>query len=192
MWRWALAAGVVLVVAASSFGVQRYLIGLAEDEGKPLAQERAAQRAAQEEERQRTDTLEKMLLLVQQRLEERPLDSMLVISAANIAYDLGAFAVAEVYYNRFLDSIDPRNTAAAIDRAFVVFQQGRHSDAQSMLQRVIDAEPGNQTAMYNMAFMMHEAGHVEQSRTWMERVVAADPSSQIGKTAAEVLKQQKQ
>lgn len=188
---WIGAVGIVLFVAGVSFGVQRYLVDQATEEGRPVAEQRAAQRAEQQAQQERTDTLEKMLLMVQQRLEDSPLDSMLVISAANIAYDLGAFAVAEVYYNRFLDSIDPRNTAAAIDRAFVVFKQGRHSDAEGMLQRIIDADPRNQTAMYNMAFMTYERGQVEESRMWMERVVAADPSSQIGKTAAEVLKQQK-
>lgn len=191
-WRWFVAVGIVLFVAGVSYGVQRYLVGQAQEEGRPLAEQRAAQREAQQAQQERTDTLEKMLLMVQQRLEDAPLDSMLVISAANIAYDLGAFAVAEVYYNRFLDSIDPRNTAAAIDRAFVVFKQGRHTDAEQLLLRVIDADPGNQTAMYNMAFMTYELGQVEQSKMWMERVVAADPSSQIGKTAAEVLKQQQQ
>ena len=189
-WRWVMALAIVVGVASASFAVNRVIINNAIEEGKPLAEEREAQRSATVAQQQRADTLQQMLQIIDERLKTAPLDSMLVISAANIAYDLGAYALAERYYNRFIDSIDPSNTAAAVDRAFVVFQQGRHAEAEAQLQRLIDTNPRNQTAMYNMAFIMHELGRIDDARRWMQRVVSVDASSELGRTAAEVLRQQ--
>ena len=123
-WRWMTILGIVLSVSAKSFSVHRWIVNDAIEEGRPIATERTAQREAQEREAARTDTLTSLLGVLELRLQEKPLDSMLVISAANVAYDLGQFEQAETYYRRFIDSIDTDHPAAQIDLSYVVFRSG--------------------------------------------------------------------
>lgn len=190
-WRWKLIAilSLVVVVAAASFSIHRWIVGQATEEGRPIAEQRATQRAEQQRQAERADTLTSLLTVLEQRLEERPLDSMLVISAANVAYDLGRYDLAERYYRRFIDSIDPANPAPRIDLAYVVFREGRENEALDLLHEVLRRFPTDQTAMFNMAYMMDQLGRTAEATTWMEQCRDANPTSPLGRQAAQILEE---
>lgn len=184
--------GIVLSVSAISFSVHRWIVNDAIEEGRPIATERTAQREAQEREAARTDTLTSLLGVLELRLQEKPLDSMLVISAANVAYDLGQFEQAETYYRRFIDSIDTDHPAAQIDLSYVVFRSGRQEEALGLLETVIERYPKNQTAMFNMAYMLDQLGRPSDAVSWMERCRDVNPDTPLGRQAASILEQQEQ
>ncbi len=186
-WRWPAILSIVIGVAAVSFGIHRWIIDQATEEGRPIAEQRATQRAEQQRQAERADTLTSLLTVLEQRLEERPLDSMLVISAANVAYDLGRFDQAERYYRRFIDSIDPANPAPRIDLAYVVFREGRQDEALDLLHDVLQRYPTNQTAMFNMAYILDQLGRTAEATTWMEKCRDANPNSPLGQQATQIL-----
>ncbi len=183
--------GIVLSVSAVSFSVHRWIVSAATEEGRPIAEQRQAQRELQERQAARIDTLTSLLGVLELRLQEKPYDSMLVISAANVAYDLKEYEQAETYYRRFIDSIDSDNPAARIDLSFVVFQSGRQEEAIGLLENVVERYPNNQTAMYNMAYLLDQMGRSTEAVSWMTRCRDADPDSPLGRQAASILEQQK-
>ena len=191
-WRWMAILGIVLGVSAISFSVHRWILSEATEEGRPIAEQRAEQRATQERQIARTDTLTSLLGVLEQKLQDEPLDSMLVISAANVAYDLGDVERAERYYRRFIDSIDSENPAPRIDLSYVVFRDGREDEAIGLLEDVIERYPDNQTAMFNMAYMMDQMGRTDEAISWMERCRDTNPDTPLGRQAASILEQQEQ
>ena len=109
MGRVLLIVTVVIVVAGSSYGVSRMVINDAVAAAKPLADERNAQREQmlKAEQQQmmlhaRQDTLTTLLARLEEKLQQSPTDSMLLISAGNIAYDLQQYGQAEKNYETFL------------------------------------------------------------------------------------------
>lgn len=191
MRSWVLILAITVIVAGTSFGIHRWQVAEATEEGRPTAERRNAERTQQQQAAARVDTLKSLLTVLEQKLADRPLDSMLVISAANVAYDLGRFDQAERYYRTFLEKIDPSNAAAKIDMAYVVFQSGRHDDAIAILQSVIETNPKNQTAMFNLAYMLDQKGDAKGSMDMMAKVRDADPTSQLGQQAASLLSSRK-
>lgn len=185
---WLLILTIAAIVAGTSFGIHRWTVSEAIEEGRPTADRRNVERTQQQQAAARIDTLTNLLTVLEQKLEERPLDSMLVISAANVAYDLGNFEKAERYYRTFLEKIDPNNTNAKVDMSFVVFQAGRRDEAIQILRDVVAAEPKNQIAMYNLAYMLDQTGDAAGSMDMMKKVRDADPTSQLGQQAAALLK----
>jgi len=184
--------GIVLGVSAVSFSIHRWIVSDAVEVGRPIAEQRTAQREQQQQMAARTDTLKSLLGVLELRLRERPLDSMLVISAANVAYDLGMDEQAEMYYRRFIDSIDSDNPAARIDLSYVVFRSGRQDEAIGLLENVIERYPSNQTAMYNMAYLLGQMGRSSDAISWMTRCRDVNPDSPLGRQAASILEQQKE
>jgi len=182
--------GIVLSIAAITFSVHRYLVNKAVEEGRPVAEQHDAERTAQDQAQARQDTLRQLLTELSARVETSPDDSMLVISAANIAYDLGNFEEAERFYRLFLDNIDPHSNSARIDLSYVVFRQGRTEEAFDMLNMIIKKAPSNQTAMFNLAYMYDQAGQSDKAVQWMQRVVKTDPNSELGQRAQMILEQQ--
>lgn len=177
----------VIVVAASSFGITRWQISEAQSVGKAKADSAAAANAPMLAEQARRDTLEQLLKTVMERAETMPNDSMLVISAANIAYNLERYDVAERFYRRFLDSVDPSNVNVRIDYAYSVFMNGRLSDAVKVLEDVLATQPKHQAAMYNLGILYLRSNDTERGAQWMKRCRDVDPSSDIGQRAANVI-----
>ena len=184
---WLVIVGLVIGVSSLTFGIHRYLVGQAVEEGKPKAEQRLAERTAQDRAQARTDTLQQLLTELSSRVKDHPDDSMLVISAANIAYDLGNFEEAERFYRLFLDNIDADNVSARIDLAYVVYRIGRKDESFTMLHDIIAKNPSNQTAMFNLAFMYDQEGQPDKAKEWMKKCQAADPNSALGQRATQVL-----
>ncbi len=187
---------VVLGVSTATFMVARHSIKEATEEGAELAEKREQQRKLLEEEEQqqisernRTKKIRQLLFEIEERLSQHPLDSMLVISAANLAYDVKDYAKAETYYRRFIDSIDNTNQAAQIDHAFVVFQQGRQDEGKELLGKVVREHPRNQTALYNLAFLLVESGQRDSAMVVLKRCLDVNPTSPTGVSAAQILDQ---
>jgi cytochrome c-type biogenesis protein CcmH/NrfG len=86
-----LAAAIVLVVGLGSWGLSRMAISADIEAGRETALQRSSQRHAEEESVARERKLTSLLATIEDSLAARPLDSMLVVSAANISYDLGQF-----------------------------------------------------------------------------------------------------
>lgn len=192
----ALVIGIVIVVAGSSYGVSRMMVNDAVAEAKPLADQRNAQRAKiQEAEQQqmrvaaRQDTLTKLLLRLEEKLHQSPADSMLLISAGNVAYDLQEYNKAERHYKSFLDKYSNGQTAVKIDYGFTVFQTGKQDQGIKILRNVLDNDRNNQTALFNLAYMYQQQGKADSTRELLTRCRDANPTSDIGKNAAGVLQQ---
>lgn len=157
------------------------------DAGREKALQRASQRHADEESAARELKLTTLLATIEDSLAARPLDSMLVVSAANISYDLGQFDKASRYYRRFLDAINPSASAVRVDYAYCLFQTGKQSDAIAELEAVIQNEPKNQSALFNMAVMYTQMSRMDKAMLWFKRCQQADPSSPIGQRATVAL-----
>lgn len=192
----ALAIAIVVGIGGGSFAISRYMIESAKEEGKGLAQQRAIERSAQlDMEKQAAESAERqkrlsgLLATLEDSLKTHPLDSMMVVSAGNISYDLGKFDRAARYYEIFLGKIDPSNTAVRIDYAYALFQMGREDDGMQVLKGIITREPKNQSAMFNLAVMYAQRQNVEQAMRWFKECRQADPTSAIGERAALAIKQ---
>jgi len=143
--------------------------------------------AAQAQERQ--SRLTGLLATLEDSLKTRPLDSMMVVSAGNISYDLGQFDKAARYYQIFLGKIDPSNTAVRIDYAYALFQMGRGGDGMQELRSIIDREPKNQSALFKLAVMYAQKQDVEQAMHWFRQCRQVDSTSAIGERAALAIQQ---
>lgn len=177
----------VLVIAALSFGITRWQISQAQSEGKAKADSAATANAPMLAEQARRDTLSRLLDTLTAKADQFPNDSMLVVSAANIAYNLERFDVAERFYQRFLDSIDPKNVDVTIDYAYSVFMNGRTRQAIGILEDVIKRQPRNQAALYNLGILHLRSESTDKGLEWMRRCRDADPASDIGRRAANVI-----
>jgi tetratricopeptide (TPR) repeat protein len=196
-WRLtAVVVGVVVLVTGTSFGISRMFVNQAIDEGRPIAERRAEQRKLQAEAATQQEALSNraaqlsgLLLEVEDKLEQSPLDSMLVVSAANLAYELQQYQKAEVYYKRFLDKIDPANSSVGIDYAFVVFQNGRPQDGLGILKQIIRREPGNQLALYNCAYLYMQLGDNAKAAEMLTACRNVNPATPTGQNAERALEQ---
>jgi tetratricopeptide (TPR) repeat protein len=184
-----LAAAIVLIVGLGSWGLSRMAISADVDAGRETALQRSTQRHAEEESVARERKLTSLLATIEDSLAARPLDSMLVVSAANISYDLGQFDKASRYYRRFLDAIDPAATAVRVDYAYCLFQTGKQDEAIAELEGVIRSEPKNQSALFNIAVMYTQLSKVDMATMWFKRCEQADPSSPIGQRASAALEE---
>jgi tetratricopeptide (TPR) repeat protein len=178
---------VALVVSASSFGVSRFLLATDREVGAAIAdsleRERSSVNAASERRRSIEDLLEK----VEQQLTSKPLDSMLVRSAGNLAYDLGRFADAARYYRTFLDNIDGTATEVRIDLGYAVFETGEPKDGMAIIESVIRDNPTNQVALYNLGIMHLRMNNTDEGRRWLEKCFRIDSASDAGKRAAAIV-----
>lgn len=186
---WGLAASIIVVVAGGSWALSRMTISTNIDAGREKALERAAGRHAEEQEEARQRKLTALLSTIEDSLVSRPLDSMLVISAANIAYDLGQFDKASRFYRRFLDSIDAALSTVRIDYSYALFQTGRQQEAIFELKLIIRKEPKNQSALFNIAVMYTQLQRYDEAMAWFKRCRQADPSSAIGQRATLAIEQ---
>lgn len=184
-----LAVAIVAVVGMGSWGLSRMAISADVDAGREKALQRASQRHAEEESVARERRLTTLLATIEDSLAARPLDSMLVVSAANISYDLGQFDKASRFYRRFLDAIDPSATAVRVDYAYCLFQTGKQSEAIAELEGVIQKEPKNQSALFNIAVMYTQLSRMDMATMWFKRCQQADPSSAIGQRASAALEE---
>lgn len=189
-------AALVILVAGSSYGYSRMMIGKAVEEAKPLADQRNEQRAqmlAAEQQQARIharqDTLTVLLGRLEEKLRQAPKDSMLLISAGNIAYDLQQYEKAENHYKVFLETFSQNQLPVRIDYGFTVFQNGRQEEGKQILQDVLKRSPKNQTALFNLAYMYQQQNNVVKTKELLTFCKDADPTSAIGKNAAAVLTQ---
>lgn len=184
---WLIALLVIAGVGGVSFGVSRWLTSRAVEEGRELIDERTklqAIPAVDPEVAKRKAMLESMLKVVEQKLVERPADSMLLISAGNMSYDLGLFEPAERYYKIFLEKVDPANLRVRIDYAYVVFQIGRKDDGLAIMKKIIKQHPTDQTALYNLGVMYIQLNRMDEALKAMKACRDAAPESDLGKRAA--------
>jgi cytochrome c-type biogenesis protein CcmH/NrfG len=183
----ALAGILVVGVAAISWSVNYLVVDAARDAGKLKADSlAAAQKQPQEADPQRARK-EELLVSIEKALVERPTDSMLVISAANVAYDLKRFDVAVRHYKVFLGTIDPDNIAARIDYGYAVFSAGNQQEGIAIVEAVVRRDPSNQTALYNLAMMAFQMDKVDDGTQWLDRCIKAGPDTPIGERAARTL-----
>lgn len=185
----ALAVSIVLVVGMGSWGLSRMAISENIEAGREKALARAAERQTADESVARERKLTSLLATIEDSLAARPLDSMLVVSAGNISYDLGQFEKASRYYRRFLDSIDASASAVRVDYAYCLFQTGKQQEAIDVLESVIRSNPKNQSAMFNIAVMYTQLQKYDLATSWFKRCEQADPSSPIGQRAKLALDQ---
>ncbi len=179
-----LAVAIVVFAGGGSYALTRYRIAQDVEKGKGLAQERAAERNRQQSAVTRQKTMTDLLTTLEDSLQVRPLDSMLLISSANISYDLGQFDKAVTYYKRFLDNIEPSNTAIRIDYAYALYQTGKQDEGKSVLSDVIRREPRNQVALLNLAVMYAQERNFDEALIWFKRCRDANPASDMGKRAS--------
>ena len=177
----------VLLLAGLSFGITRWQIADAQADGKAKADSAAAANAPMLAEQAKRDTLEKLLNTVVERVKSMPNDSMLVISAANIAYNLERYDVAERFYRRFLDSIDAKNVNVRIDYAYTVYMNGRMDEAVGILQGILARAPKHQAAMYNLGILYLRSEDTERGLEWMKKCRDVDSTTDVGKRAANLV-----
>lgn len=184
----AAAAVAVCVIAGTSWAVHRWVVSTAVEQGAAKRDSLAALEKQSSTEAALRERKIGLLAEIQDSLRTRPNDSMLIISAANIAYDVEQFDVAERYYRLFLEKIDPANKNVRIDHAYSVFRTGRQDEAFALLRKVIDNDPKDQVALFNLGIMYAQAGQLDKAVTWLRTCVDANPDSPIGRQAADAVK----
>lgn len=183
-------AGLVIAVAGTSFGVSRGLIASAQEEGRPkvdslLAVERQAKDAADAKER--VNARRDLLTTIEAALVKRPLDSTLVLNAANASYDIGDFERAVTYYRRFITSIDSTNEEVRIDYGYALFASGEQEAGIDVVRRVIARNGRNQIALLNLGVMYANLKRLDEAIPLLERCIAVDPASSVSERAAGIL-----
>jgi len=186
---WLIALLIIAGVGGVSFGISRWLTSQAVEDGQALILERqkkqgAPKEAGDPEAEKRVAMLEQMLKVVKQKLVENPADSMLLVSAGNMSYDLGLFQPAEGYYKSFLDNVDPANLRVRIDYAYVVFQNGRKDEGIGIMKKILKQHSKDQTALYNLGVMYIQMNNTDDALKTMKRCRDAEPKSELGKRAA--------
>lgn len=191
---WLLALVVTVAVSATSFGIHRWMVSQAAEEGAPKAAERAEQRrafaeqaAAADSAARRDSSLSVLLAELEDSITTHTTDSMLIVSAGNIAYRLRRWSTAEKHYRAFLNNIDSRNAEVRIDLAYCVFQQDRPDEAITMLKSVVDRDPQNQMAMFNLGVMYVQMNNPDEAKVWFIKCRNANPATEIGQRAANAI-----
>ncbi len=184
-----LAVLAIAVVGGGSYAFVRYRIAEDIEKGRPIAETRTAERDRREASAQREKTLTGLLTTLEDSLRTHPSDSMLMLSAANISYDLGKFDNAVRYYRRFLDSVDPTNRSVRIDYAYALYQTGRQDEGMKELAEVIRLDPSNQAALLNLAVMHAQAQRFDEALRWFRRCRDVDSTSDLGQRAAMAITQ---
>jgi len=182
-----LALALVMVVAASSFGVSQWIVSERQAEGAAIADSLERERSGAAEPDERTKRLTALLAEVEQQVKTRPLDSVLVRSAGNIAYDLGLFDKASQYYETFLEKIDGSDVTVRIDYGYAVFESGDPVKGMSIVETVLRYQPRNQIALYNLGVMALRNSDVETGTRWLQRCRDTDATSDVGRKAEEIL-----
>lgn len=177
----------VVAIALASYGVTQWQTSSARAIGKARVDSAEAANAPMQAEQSRRDTLTTLLDTLLAHAHDRPNDSMLVISTANIAYNLERFDIAEKFYRRFLDSIDPKHVDVTIDYAYSMFMNGQPALAVTTLEQVVRREPGNQAALYNLGILHLRTNAPEKGLLWMRRCRDANPTSDVGQRAANLI-----
>ncbi len=182
------------LAAGGSYAVVRYRVAQDIEKGKGLAEQRAAQKREQQlsdslqiRMEQRKRSLTGLLRVVEDSLRTRPLDSMLLISAGNISYDIGDFDKAVRFYRSFLTSVDPGNTMVRIDYAYAMYASGRQTEGIDEMKRVIDRTPSNQAALLNLAAMYGQMNRFDEAVEWFTKCRDVNPSTDYGKRASMAL-----
>lgn len=184
-----LALVIVIFVSGGSYAFTRYRISEDIEKGEGLAKERAAEISRQQGSMKRLETMTKLLSTLEDSLKTRPLDSMLVLSSANISYDIGAFEKAARYYRLFLDSIAPYRMDVRIDYAYSLFETGKQEEGMIVLQGVVKKDPQNQNATLNLAVMYAQQQRFDEALKWFRRCRDVNPESDLGRRAAMAIQQ---
>jgi tetratricopeptide (TPR) repeat protein len=189
-----LAAAIIVaagLVAGGSYAVVRYRVAQDVETGKGLATERAAQKreqqladSLQQRMTKRKQSLSGLLRVVEDSLRARPLDSMLLISAGNISYDIGEFDKAVRFYRSFLTSVDPGNTMVRIDYAYAMYASGKQTEGIDEMKRVIARAPTNQAALLNLAAMYGQMNQLDEAVVWFTTCRDVNPTTDYGKRAS--------
>lgn len=182
-----MAAAIVCSVSATSYGISRYIISEDIAKGLPLAAERRAQIEKEQKNQERAQKLHDGLALIEKKLAERPTDSLLLITAANFAYQAEAFEKAQKYYKQYLEFVDPKNVGVQIDYAAVLTGGGKTDEAITILKGIIDADSKNQMALFNLGLVYVQLQDVENAKLWMKKCRAVSDTSAIGSRALSVL-----
>jgi len=192
-----LAAAIIIaagIAAGGSYAVVRYRVAQDVETGKGLAEQRASQQreqqladALQVRMEQRKRSLSGLLRVVEDSLRARPLDSMLLISAGNISYDIGEFDKAVRFYRSFLTSVDPSNTMVRIDYAYALYASGKQTDGIDEMKRVISRAPTNQAALLNLAAMYGQMNQLDEAVVWFTKCRDVNASTDYGKRASMAL-----
>lgn len=187
---WLLALLVIAGVGGASLGISRWLTSKAVEDGQVVRAERKKAEGAMQPEgadpevAKRKAMIESMLKIVEQKLAEHPADSMLLVSAGNMSYDLGLFEPAEKYYKTFLEKVEPENLRVRIDYAYVVFQNGRKDEALTIMKKVVKQHPKDQTALYNLGVMYIQLKRFEDALKTMKACRDSGPDTDLGKRSA--------
>jgi tetratricopeptide (TPR) repeat protein len=182
------------IAAGASYGIVRFRVAEDVKQGKAIADERAARKQEQQlaDSMQirivkRRRSLTGLLRVVEDSLRARPLDSMLLISAGNISYDIGEFDKAVRFYRSFLTSVDPGNTMVRIDYAYALYASGKQTEGIDEMKRVISRAPTNQAALLNLAAMYGQMNKFNEAVEWFTRCRDVNASTDYGKRASMAL-----
>jgi tetratricopeptide (TPR) repeat protein len=192
-----LAAAIIIaagIAAGGSYAIVRYRVAQDVETGKGLAEQRASQQREQKladslqvRMEQRKRSLTGLLRVVEDSLRARPLDSMLLISAGNISYDIGEFDKAVRFYRSFLTSVDPSNTMVRIDYAYALYASGKQTEGIDEMKRVISRAPTNQAALLNLAAMYGQMNQLDEAVVWFTKCRDVNASTDYGKRASMAL-----
>jgi tetratricopeptide (TPR) repeat protein len=86
----------------------------------------------------------------------------------------GEHAAAALLYQRCL-ALDPRDSAAAFNRANCLRAAGRHAEAAHDYARALKLDPGLVEAWFNLAGLMRALGRSASARRHLRQAIAVDP-----------------
>jgi cytochrome c-type biogenesis protein CcmH/NrfG len=184
-----LAAVIAVGVAAISWTTHYMVVADSREKGDAKRKADSVAAAAQQPQEDPALRARKVELLerLEKALVDHPKDSMLIISAANAAYDLQRFDLASKYYKVFIETIDGANESVHIDYGYAVFSMGEQQRGLDIVEDVVRRDPKNQTALYNLAIMTFQMQNADAAASWLKKCIDAGPNTPIGERAARTL-----
>jgi tetratricopeptide (TPR) repeat protein len=103
-----------------------------------------------------------------------PLDSPLVMVAADCLLSLQEYALAAQAYGEILKRT-PANVKARLSRGIALYSSGRLAAAERELRLVLRQAPGTPQADYSLGAVLFDQKRTDEAKTHLERELARDP-----------------
>lgn len=109
-------------------------------------------------------------------LQKNPDDRRLIVSVANLYYDVGKYDKALFYYNSAIQKND-KEPDIIIDAAVCYFNLGDYVKAQDFVERALKINPEHTIGLFNLGIILSARGQEEKAAGIWKKVLDIAPNS---------------
>ncbi|HHL39130.1 MAG TPA: tetratricopeptide repeat protein [Deltaproteobacteria bacterium] len=123
------------------------------------------------------------------RLAENPRDAEALSRLGDAYFGLRRFGEAAAYYKRAIE-VNPDDVDSYNDLGLANHYLGNSPEALKYVEEGIKRDPSYQRIWLTKGFVLaYGVGNIEEARSAWEKALSLDPDSQVGKAAADFLKE---